>query len=304
MMKKVLITGAAGFLGRHVASAFKASDYYTYGIGHGEWKESEQALFGLDYWIQSSITLQAIVELEELFDVIVHCGGSGSVGLSVTQPMQDFQRSVDSTLAVLEYIRLYNPDAYLIYPSSPAVQGIHDDTPIKESDPCHPVSPYGVHKKIAEDLCLSYKNYFNVNVLIIRFFSIYGPFLKKQLLWDASLKLVDNECAEFWGEGCETRDFVYISDAVSMILLIANIKPGVDVVNCGSGVRTLVNDLVFSLKKSLNSKSDVLFNNRGRGGDPKFYWADISIAQSLGWKPEIALNEGLDSYLDWFKGEF
>lgn len=303
-MKKILITGAAGFLGRYVAAIFKVNGFETYGIGHGMLDQHQVKERNLDHWFESTISLQALYLINTKFDVIVHCGGSGSVGTSLDNPMLDFQRTVDSTLAVLEYIRLYNKEAYLIYPSSPAVQGVHGDCPIKESDPCHPVSPYGVHKKIAEDLCFSYRDYFDIEITVVRFFSIYGPELKKQLLWDACLKLSANESAEFWGDGTETRDFIHVNDAASFLFLLAENSPYYSVVNCGSGEKTTVRGLVDLLKNKLLSNSEIIFNGKGRDGDPKYYWADVSIAKELGWMPNVSLDYGLQCYADWYVRQF
>jgi len=302
MRKKILVTGAFGFLGRHTAKHFKSLSYSVYAIGHGAWEEEEQAKWGIDHWLSADITLDNLKSINVEFDVIVHCGGGGSVAYSIQEPMKDFQRSVQSTLAVLEYMRLYNAGARLIYPSSPAVQGVHDNTPIKEDDASHPVSPYGVHKKIAEDMCLSYKNHFGINVSIIRFFSIYGDYLKKQLLWDAANKLIKNtEEAVFWGKGDETRDWVHIDDAVSLIEILSEVSSMPIILNAGKGEKYTILDTLNILRDALDVDTLIAFNAQAREGDPKYYWADIAKAKSIGWKPKVSFEDGVRRYAKWFK---
>ena len=112
-------------------------------------------------------------------------------------------------------MRVYNPKAQLIYPSSPAVQGEHTNTPIKEDYVGKPASPYGYHKKIVEDLCQSYSEKYSLKISVVRLFSVYGNGLKKQLLWDAYNKIrYSSKEVEFWGTGEETRDFIHIEDVL------------------------------------------------------------------------------------------
>jgi UDP-glucose 4-epimerase len=103
-MKQVLVTGAYGFLGRNVAKEFKKAGNYVAGIGHGKWDKDEYSKWGIDDWYETTITFEALLNINHKFDIIIHCGGSGSVGFSWENPYEDFQKSVGSTLSVLEYI--------------------------------------------------------------------------------------------------------------------------------------------------------------------------------------------------------
>ena len=299
-MKKILITGAKGFLGSHTAKYLKSLGYITYGIGHGDLLVDECFEIGLDYWYKSDVSIESIKDIGEVFDVIVHCGGSGSVGFSVEQPYADFKKTVDGTLEVLEYIRLYNPNAHLIYPSSPAVQGECKDEPIKEEYIGKPASPYGYHKKIAEDLCRSYSDKYNIQVSIIRLFSVYGNGLKKQLLWDATnkIKSAHNE-VEFWGTGKETRDFIHIDDVVNLFEKVSRLNKKYLLINGGSGVKHTVNEVVTSIKNIVNPNVTILFNNKVNEGNPIYYWADTKKSKVLKWKNNIGFDNGLKRYIEW-----
>ena len=129
-----------------------------------------------------------------------------------SDPFADFQRTVGSTAALLEYIRVDCPGAALVYPSSAAVYGHAVQLPMQEDGPLRPVSPYGVHKKFAEDLIRSHCVMFGLRASIVRLFSIYGEGFRKQLLWDACRKLLAGE-REFFGIGDETRDWLHVDDA-------------------------------------------------------------------------------------------
>lgn len=302
-MKTVIVTGAYGFLGRHTSLKFKQNGFNVYACGHGQWQNNNKNEWGIDSWREGDISLELLRKFSVQPDVIVHCAGSGSVGLSLSDPAADFHKTVSGTLDVLDFIRTISPETKLIYPSSAAVYGEHIDAPISTHTFLNPVSPYGVHKKIAEELCVSYHNHFGVNSSVIRFFSIYGEGLKKQLLWDASNRLMNQEnLAKFWGTGYETRDWIHISDAVQLIYLNAVSSQNHPIMNGGSGIKWTVQDTLAILIEELGLERISLdFNNIVRKGDPRFYHADMAEAKQINWKPEVTLDEGIKRYVYWFK---
>jgi UDP-glucose 4-epimerase len=297
----ILITGAYGFLGRYVAKEFKNQGDYVAGIGHGKWDREEYSRWGIDDWYETTITFEALLNIKHEFDIIVHCGGSGSVGFSWKNPYEDFRKSVQSTLSILEYIRLHNPRCKFIYPSSPAVQGNLGHVQIKEDMVSTPVSPYGFHKKIAEELCLSYHHNFSIDIGVIRYFSIYGDGLKKQLLWDACTKINESDEVSFFGTGKETRDWIHVSDAASLLYQFSTKLEGYEVINAGSGIETPIYEIINFLCEYMNKPIDVKFNAVVKEGDPIHFWADTTKALRLGWKPKVNLDEGLENYVKYFK---
>lgn len=298
---KVLITGAYGFLGRNVAKQFKLLGNHVTGIGHGKWDPIEYSEWGLDQWYETTITFESLININQNFDIIVHCGGGASVGFSHENPYEDFQKSVQSTLSLLEYIRLQCKGCKFIYPSSPAVQGNLGDIQIKEYMGKPPISPYGYHKKIAEDLCLSYNKNYGVEIGIIRFFSIYGEGLKKQLLWDACNKIAQSDVVLFHGTGNETRDWLHVSDAASLVEIFANNLKGYQIINGGYGKKTPISYVINQLCEKLEKKTIVKFNGQVKEGDPVNFWADTTNAFAIGWQPKIDLESGLVKYVDYFK---
>lgn len=302
MTRTVLITGAHGFLGRHVARQFAAAGYLVTGIGHGVWDRNEIEEFGLTFWHTSDITLDALVTYAGKPTVIVHCAGSGSVPYSMEQPHQDFQRTVSNTAAVLEYVRVHSPASIVVYPSSGAVYGAVTKVPIEETDPLLPVSPYGVHKLMAEELCQSYAKHFDISVAIVRFFSIYGKGLRKQLLWDACRKVSSGE-SMFHGTGQEVRDWIHVDDAAALLMAAAaSASPDCLVLNGGSSVGTRIAHLLDLVFSHLQPDAKPAFNGVGRSGDPSRFIADSSRASAIGWIPKTSLESGVADYVAWFKG--
>jgi UDP-glucose 4-epimerase len=300
---RILVTGGFGFLGRAVACKFKKLGYRVVGIGHGKWGLYELQKNGFDIWHEANVDLKGLTTINEKFDIVVHCAGNGSVGYSVLNPLQDFYKTVQTTVELLDYLRLSNPGALVVYPSSAGVYGAKEDAPIRESDPLNPISPYGYHKKIAEDLLKSYSDNYGIRVALVRYFSIYGPGLSKQLLWDAATKLLlpGSKGAEFWGTGNETRDWIYVEDAAELIASIANTPESFLMVNGASGYRVTIREVLNLLREELRVDSEIIFNNETRIGDPLFYHADIGQALELGWKPVVSLREGVKAYVKWLR---
>jgi UDP-glucose 4-epimerase len=299
-IKKILVTGVKGFMGSNTAKHFKSLGYETYGLGHGDISTKELIEYGLDYWKNSEITIQAIKDYANNFDVIVHCGGSGSVGFSVENPYLDFKKTVDGTLEVLEYMRLYSPKSHLIYPSSPAVQGDHRDEPINEEFIGKPCSPYGYHKKIAEELCRSYAEKFNLNISIVRLFSVYGIGLRKQLLWDAINKIKQATCAvEFWGTGQETRDFIHVEDVMNIFEKVLFVNDNYMVINGGTGSKMTVEKVVTKIRDNLQSNVEIRFNNQANVGNPIYYWADVNKLNGICISSFLSFDDAIKDYISW-----
>lgn len=302
MSNRVLVTGACGFIGRNTAKLFADKGWHVTGIGHGFWTENEWKKWGLSEWHESEITLDSLRASIGSVDVIIHCAGSGSVGFSVEHPQQDFHRTLDATVAILEFVRQYTPHSRIVYASSAAVYGATASMPIDESVFLAPISPYGVHKKIAEEMCCSYSQHFSISVTIVRFFSVYGAGLRKQLLWDACLKISNGETT-FFGNGKEQRDWLHVNDASSLLYVSGLIgTPGYNIINGGTGVGVSVKKILEELFRCFDRTVGPSFSGEVRSGDPVNYIANIDVAKKLDWKPNISWRDGVHEYAKWFRG--
>ncbi len=299
-MKDLLITGGHGFIGRHVARYFSEKNWHVTAIGHGKWLDSHPEEWGISSWHENDISIASLSEIYLKPDLIVHAAGASSVPISLKNPYEDFKRTVITTSEVLEFMRIYCPHARLVYPSSAGIYGNSKVMPLSESSKPDPVSPYGMHKAIAEQLCHMYSKQYGLCIAIIRLFSIYGPGLRKQLLWDTCEKIINKDFI-FYGTGEETRDWLHINDAIQLIEIAFNhASDQCPVVNGGSGKGITVREVLEEILKMTNSKKSPEFTSSQREGDPVNYIANIDIAKSWGWEPSINWRDGVREYVEWY----
>ncbi len=296
------MTGANGFIGRHVARLFAREGCTVLGIGHGVWTKPEWMAWGLNDWHCADITLRALQQYAGKPAAIVHCAGSGSVGFSMQNPLEDFQRSVTTTAHVLEFVRSVSPMTRVVYPSSASVYGAVDEPPIKEDSRTAPISQYGVHKLMAEQLIASFASQFGVAAAIARLFSVYGCGLRKQLLWDACGKFTRNDRI-FMGTGNEVRDWLHVEDAAELLLkAVEHASARCPTVNGGSGEGVAVRDLLLHLGHGLLQQNvEPSFSGIKRAGDPAQYIAKIDRAKAWGWLPRRSWRDGVTEYAAWWR---
>src|SRR5262245_21334499 len=221
-----VVTGAVGFIGSHVARALRARGYRVHAMGRGTDAEH--------------IGPSALSVVDERTELVVHCAGGSSVGQSVSAPLVDFQKTVPPFAEVLEWARGHVATAKVVLLSSAAVYGDADTIPTAEDSPLRPISPYGCHKRMCEELCASYGRNYGVSSAVVRLFSVYGAGLRKQLLWDTCRKASTGD-RRFQGTGQELRDWLHVDDAVALVLAAAGIAaPETPIINGGSGIGTPV----------------------------------------------------------------
>ncbi|MDO5379829.1 MAG: NAD-dependent epimerase/dehydratase family protein [Acidaminococcaceae bacterium] len=303
MKQMVLVTGAYGFIGRYVAKEYHENGYYVIGMGHGNWSPTDANLWGIDEFYNCDISIENLVKYAIDVDVIVHCAGSGSVGFSVENPLQDFERTVRTTYFVLEFIRKYSHNTKLIYSSSAAVYGISDKVLLEECSDLNPISPYGFHKKIVEDLCRMYVEQYSIKIVVLRLFSVYGNELKKQLLWDACKKIVGKNNL-FYGTGKEKRDWIHVVDVARYFFVATQyVNEKFEIYNVASGHSTTVEDMLEILYFAYGTNQRPVFNGQVNSGNPMHYLADVNKIQDWNVKNKIHLSQGIKEYVRWFKNE-
>jgi UDP-glucose 4-epimerase len=302
--REVVVTGAHGFIGRHVARGFARQGYTVTGIGHGRWAADEWRSWGLTDWWESDISTAVLDERAGKPEVLVHCAGSGSVALSFADPLTDFQRTVTTTVNVMDFVRRKSPSTRIVYPSSASVYGVVAEIPITEEVPCTPISPYGMHKWIAERIIASYCRHFSISASIVRLFSVYGCGLRKQLLWDGCRKLTAGD-GLFAGTGEEVRDWLHIDDAVELMrVAVEHSNSACPVANGGTGQGVSVREMLMQLTSCLNVDSSLVkFSDNTRAGDPTVYVADVTRAAQWGWGPGQHWHERVAEYAEWWKLE-
>ena len=215
-MKKILIIGSEGFIGSHLVS------YYTK-LGHVVCKVDILAKTENGY-IQVDKDNPDFHQVLSNFraDYCLNCSGAASVPYSFEQPLNDFKLNVYNVVKLLDAIRVYSPDCKFVNFSSAAVYGNPKTIPISEDFTKSPISPYGFHKSMVENIMEEYNKYFSLRTCTLRLFSAYGNGLRKQIMFDLYNKFISNTEVKLFGTGKETRDYIHIDDICNVVELILN----------------------------------------------------------------------------------
>ena len=273
--------GGYGFLGSNIYKLLKNNNQvFRYG------KFSKRKI----------ISVSSLKKFKKNFDIIIHCAGSSSVAKSIEDPKNDYQKTVGSTKALINFIKIQKKKNKLIYISNPAVYGNSIKKKLIKT-----ISPYGKNKLKSEQLLIKFSKEINLELIIIRFFSLYGEGLKKQLLWDI-LSKIKKKVFTFYGDGSEIRSWMHISDATSVVnLVLENSIRGVKIINAAGNNALTNKEIVNNIYKNCNIKEKPLFTGINKKGDPnKQIFSNIDL-KSIGWKQSVSISEGLKKYIKWFK---
>jgi dTDP-glucose 4,6-dehydratase/UDP-glucose 4-epimerase len=295
-MKKLLIIGSTGFIGKNAVSYFIDKGYEVF-CADIVIKEEK------NYFVLNPESSDfSFLFLQQKYDVCINASGAASVPLSFQYPAIDFSLNVLNVFNILEAIRKYNPKCKFINFSSAAVYGNPETLPVKENSAINPLSPYGFHKHYSENICKEFYQSYHIQTLSLRVFSAYGEGLKKQLFWDIYKKLqnaTDNQVV-LYGTGNESRDFIYIRDLLKAIeLLIQKHEFKGQAINVASGIEVTIKEAAEIFIKNLNPEIKLTFNNQTKQGDPKNWKADTSVLNAIGFKCDYKLNVGLENYAKW-----
>lgn len=309
-MANIWITGAHGFIGRHLARSLASQGHAVAGIGYGAWPQAEAMRWGVSIWINGEISASNLGQMRQMAgppDRIFHLAGGSSVGAAFASPQEDFTRTVVSTAQLLEWLRQHAPTAQMAAISSAAVYGAGQDNPIDETVRPAPVSPYGTHKLMMEDLCRSYATHFGMKVILPRLFSVYGIHLKKQLLWDLCSKLSAGGKVELGGTGNELRDWTDIRDIVQALdQAVCLASPLAPVLNLATGQATSVREVAAIVVQNwaeADAPAQIQFSGLCRPGDPFSLVANVDRMHAQGIQCAIPVTQGVAEYVDWFRTE-
>jgi UDP-glucose 4-epimerase len=297
----ILILGSEGFIGTHCVRYFLNKGNDVFGADLIEQPSQNYTYHKIS---QLPFQIEEVLKTNKI-DVIINAAGSGNVNYSMTHPLIDFEANCLDVIKILDAIKNYQPLCKYIHISSAAVYGNPITLPVTEAASTMPLSPYGWHKLISENLCKEYYSIYNVQTTIVRPFSVYGPGLKKQLFWDLHQKVKNakNE-VELWGTGNESRDFIYIEDLVLAMDTIINkgIFNG-SIYNIANGKETTIKEVVNIFVEKYAKNISVTFNGNVREGDPLNWQADITKLKELGFKPTINLEDGIVYLTNWIRNE-
>lgn len=301
--KRILITGASGFLGYSLGQHFCAVGHEVLGVA----RHPVPACFPMDH---GSLSPDEIARAVERFqpDVLLHAAGAASVGKSIADPSRDFGDSVTLVHQVLEGVRRTALRPRFVFPSSAAVYGEAERLPIDETAPLRPISPYGFHKKMCEEIVQEYARCFALPGLIVRLFSLFGPLQRRLLVWEIFEKYMREDEVVLQGTGSESRDYLHIDDMAEALLRLLDAPLDMcRTVNVASGEEITVRSLVQTMGRLLGSRKTVRFRNAPRAADPNRWRAEVSLfAQLTGHRivadPDSRLMQTMDRWRENFDG--
>jgi UDP-glucose 4-epimerase len=297
-LSNIIVLGSEGFIGNHIVKYFIAKGYNVSGC------DLFEAPLHANYQYFKVSRLSP--EWEEIFsgnqyDFCLNAAGSGNVPYSMTHPFIDFEANTLDTIRVLESIRRFGKTCKYLHISSAAVYGNPEKLPLSENSTCKPLSPYGWHKLMAEQVCNEYHNIYNVPVTLVRPFSVYGEGLKKQLMWDVCNKLRQSDNIQLFGSGYESRDFIHIDDLMLLLYcLVRNSSFQYEIYNAASGTESTIRSIAEIFEYHYQHKKKISFSGETRAGDPINWRADVQKAAGLGFQPAIDLKKGIGRYIEWF----
>lgn len=295
-MQRILITGGLGQVGSYLVDTLHEKAKITV-LDNYSSTTREAVPHGV-HVVKGDIKDEIAADLVKQSDVVIHTAAQISVTASMENPLFDAQNNVFGTLNLLEAAR-NSAISKFIYISSAAVYGNTLYTPITESHPQDPLSPYGASKLCGEKYCLMYNRAFGLPSCCIRPFNIYSPRQDPRNPYSGVIsRFIDKAKAKespvIFGDGTQTRDFISVHDIVDMILLlIENEDANGHVFNAGTGKSTTVTELARIILKTFDVDVPIQYMPE-RPGDIKHSCSDISSARKiLGFEPKVSLEEGL-----------
>lgn len=338
-MKKVLVTGGAGFIGSNIASFYLSKGIHVTvldnlsrkGVGYNlEWLR-EHKLGTFSFCVADVRNKEAVAGVFKEcgpFDYIVHCAGQVAVTTSITNPREDFESNVLGTFNILEATRLYSPDAVLLYTSTNKVYGDlsslevteserryafsnpHYQQGVSESQSLSFHSPYGCSKGAAEQYVHDYARIYGLSTIVFRQSCIYG--IRQMGMEDQGwvvwflINLLRDKKVTVYGNGKQVRDILYIEDLVracDMAYWKKDHTKG-NIYNIGGGVQNSLSLLeFFEAVESLTGKKINFSFAPQRAGDQHIYISNCSAAaRDFQWMPNISHNEGISRLYEWLAG--
>ncbi|MEH6545867.1 MAG: SDR family NAD(P)-dependent oxidoreductase [Sneathiella sp.] len=319
----VLVTGAAGFVGMHVAKVLLDSGEKVVGIdnlnNYYEVALKHARLQQLEAYDAFSFIKQDISDRDGVFAAlkkipgitkVVHLAAQAGVRYSLDHPFEYTESNITGFLTILEYCRQLDNLEHLVFASSSSVYGGNRELPYSvDQSVDKPVSLYAATKKANELMAHSYAHLYGIPLTGLRFFTVYGPWGRPDMAyWTFTEKMLNGETLPIFNNGDMKRDFTYIDDIVSGVVALLNNPPvGGDeaapyrIYNIGNHRSEPLLNLVSALEASLEVKANLKMLPM-QSGDVKETFADIDpIRRDVGYEPTTSLQEGIPKFVEWYK---
>ncbi|MBI4146559.1 SDR family oxidoreductase [Candidatus Woesearchaeota archaeon] len=296
---KILVTGGAGFIGSHLVEALVEQGHQVTVLDNlrsGK-QENLAAVKNKITFLNEDINCQELEKAMHGKDAVFHLAAIASVPYSVEHPKETHEVNATGTLNVLLAAKKAGVKKF-IYTSTAAVYGDDPQLPKTETSPLKPQTPYALTKLAGENYVRLFNTLYGMQTIALRFFNVYGPRQDPASPYSGVITkflntLNQDKQPNIYGDGVQTRDFVYVKDVVQA-LVAALAKETTGVFNIGTGIQASINELLAHLNELLGKKTPALYT-AGQAGDIRHSVADITAAQKiLAYKPKYTLHEGLE----------
>lgn len=307
-MTKVLITGGAGFIGSFLAHKLvklgrDVTIVDNLSMGRKENIEDIDVTF-YQHDVCDHQFMHKLLDNGQ-FDYIYYLAAVSSVADSVERPLETHEVNQESVVDTLEYIRVKRlPIKRFLFTSSAAVYGNLPDFPKREDSHVQPLTPYAIDKYASERFTIDYGNLYGLPTAAVRFFNVYGPRQNPDSPYSGVLSIItkcmkENRPFTLYGDGSQTRDFVYVDDVVNALMTISKQNGRPRVYNVANGGETPLIDVIHTYEKISGKKISINYKEV-RNGDINKSRADISRLKEIGFQPQWSLEDGLKNYWDYY----
>lgn len=308
-----IVTGVAGFIGSHLAEALLNRGDRVIGIDHfNDYYNPELKRKNLATILQHPAFQLIEADIQDLdwsallqdVEVVYHQAAQAGVRASWGSSFQLYtERNLNATQVILEAAKDAKHLQRLVYASSSSVYGNAETLPTAETICPQPVSPYGITKLAAEQLCFLYHHNFGVPATALRYFTVYGPRQRPDMAFHLFFKaILEQRAIAIYGDGQQTRDFTFVSDAVAANLAAASVPEARgEVFNIGGGSRVVLTQILDTIEEIVGSPIQRNHIEKAKG-DARHTAADVSKAQKLlSYQPQVTLADGLAQEWKWIK---
>lgn len=305
---RILVTGGAGFIGSHTVDALVASGAGEVSVlddlstGKRQQVNAKATLYQTD--LRDGAAVASVVE-QARPEIIFHLAAQMDVRRSVADPAFDAQVNLVGFLNLMESARRHGLRRVIFSSTGGAIYGEQDEFPCTEDHPRRPVSPYGVAKLATEAYLFFYKAEYGIDYLALRFGNVYGP--RQDPHGEAGVvaifcgRILDGKPVTIYGDGSQTRDYVYVGDVVRAVAAAAKSSGSGIALNIGTGIETNVNDLYSTLAGIAGFRMQAEHAAARPGEQKRSVISPARAERELGWRPEKKLADGLEETFKYFK---
>lgn len=306
---EILITGGAGFIGSHILAQLQGRrDMDVVVFDNLSSGSKEHVPAGMEL-VEGDVCDEAAVDAlfaDHHFDAVIHLAAQTMVPTSVEQPVLDCQINLEGVLHVLEACRIHGT-GHILFSSSAAVYGDNLHIPLKETERLVPTSPYGITQMTTEHYLRVYHELYGMDATVFRFANVYGERQGEKgeggVVSIFCKLLSQRQGITVFGDGNQTRDFVYAGDIAQAIIRALPLK-GYHTMNVSTGQETSINDLIRSFEKAVGYTVPVQYTAPRTGDILRSVLSNETLKRDLGFVPEMDLEEGIRRTYDWYRSQW